>query len=265
MDETRIIVVANQKGGTGKTTTAVTLSHGAARLGLRTLLIDLDSQGNVADALGLEKEPGVYRLLAENAPLMRVARSSEREGLDVALGNESTSQAQAALIQRRLGELALRDILRDANSYDLVFLDCPPSMGIMQIAAFIAADNLLIPTKLNQLSVIGVKSVIRAMVSLIGELPDIDITLLGILPTFWERVTRETHTQLKLLVDEFEDLVYPPIPVDTKVREATAHGKTLWEYDLDCRAIKGAESEDKDLAGYGQALQRLLTDISRGV
>lgn len=264
MGKTRTIAVANQKGGTGKTTTAVNLSHGAARSGLRTLLIDLDSQGNVADVLGLDKEPGIYRLLAEDVPLMKVARSSERSKLDVALSDKSTAQAEGALIQRSLGELTLRRVLRNADSYDLVFLDCPPSMGIMQVAAFIAADKLLIPTKLNQLSVIGVKSVIRAMVSLAGKLPDINITLLGVLPTFWERVTRETHTQLKLLADEFEDLVYPPIPLDTKVREASAHGLTLWEYAPGCRALEGAESSHDELGGYSQALHRLLRDISKG-
>lgn len=252
-----IIAIANQKGGTGKTTTAITLAHGFSRKGFNVLLVDLDPQGNVADSLGLEKEPGLYRLLVDRVPLSEVVRSSEREGLDVLLGDERTARVEAALMEMSFGEFVLKRALeKGKGAYDYVILDCPPSLGIFLNTAFVAAEGIVIPTRLAWLSLVGVVEEHRENSPLGG-----DVEVLGILPTFFERVTKESRAQLRELVQCYGSLVLPPIPKDTKLREAAAYGETIWEYDPRSRAVAGIEIGGERTGGYGEVLGILIEKI----
>jgi len=256
-----VIAVANQKGGVGKTTTAVTLAHGLALQGFDVLLVDLDPQGNVADSLGLKKGPSLYQLLVDKAPLVEVITPSGRKGLDCLLGDVTTAKAEAILTGTRYGEFTLKKALKGAD-YDHILIDCPPSVGLCFDLALEAADWLLIPTRCDRLAIIGVMEVLD-FVHAHEELapPGGATELLGILPTFYERVTRESFERLKELVARFGDQVLPPIPTDTKLREAPVYGETIWEYALNTRALTGIEIEGKFAGGYKEVLRMIIKKL----
>ena len=259
----KTVAVINQKGGVGKTTTAVTLGHGLARSGHKTLLIDLCGQGNVADSLGLKKGPGLLNFLfAESA--QKVITPSGRPNLSVILTDkESRERADRGLARERIGETILRRRLESLSGYDVVVLDSAPGVDVFHISCLIACDAYLVPVKLDHLAVAGARDVLITA----QGIPDLGIGLgipqfLGVLPTFWERATKESHTQLGFLYDGFENDVWPPIPMDTRVREGPAYGQSLWEYEPKCRALVGVNLNGTGLVGgYERVLKRLLREL----
>ena len=254
------IAIINQKGGVGKTTTAVTLGHGLAMEGKKVLLVDLDAQGNVADALGLDKGPGLYQLLVANVKEQAIV-STGRAGLDAVLSDKQTVEAKQILAGRSFREYALRDALAwVADDYHVAILDAAPGVDVLQIGALVAADAFLIPVALDHLAVVGAGDALASVASL-QKVGALNGRFLGVLPTMWERVSRESHQQLKELVRQFERLVWPPVPRDVKAREAPAYGQTLWEYAPDCRALMGVQINGGHQGGYRQALHRLLTEV----
>jgi chromosome partitioning protein len=222
------IAILNQKGGVGKTTTAVTLASGFARQDCRVLLVDLDTQGNVADSLGLSHSNDLYRLLSPESrcPIDQTITPSGLEHLDMIRSDKSTTALKQTLVGVTLREYILVDALESAN-YDLILLDCAPSADILHFAALVAADYLLIPTCLDKLAVSGVRDALQTLVAL-KRISRCQVG--GILPTFYERVILECHEQLIHLVQTFGKLVLPPIPQDTQCRVASRYGKTLWEH-----------------------------------
>ena len=254
------LAILNQKGGVGKTTTAVTLAHGLALSGLRVLLVDLDAQGNVADALGLEKHGDLYRLLFDGSG--SVAQRSGRDGLDVILGDKSTVEAKQRLTGMNFREMALRAALDQVRGYDVCVLDVAPGVDVLQVAALVACDKFLIPVALDHLAVVGAADALASAVGL-AKYTHCG-TLAGVLPTFWERQTREGQVQLETLVEQFGNLVWPPVPRDTKAREAAAEGLTLWEYAPYCRALRGVKIGDGHRGGYGRVLVRLVNSLPEG-
>jgi chromosome partitioning protein len=256
-----ILAIINQKGGVGKTTTAVTLAHGLARAGRSVLLVDLDAQGNVADALGMQKGPGLYELLIEGRwqPV-----PSGRPGLDLILGDKTTVQAKQVLTGRDFREYAVKEALEPAGDlYDVIVLDVAPGVDILHIAALVAATHFLIPVSLDHLALVGVGDALVSVASLrkVGAFRG---QLLGVLPTFFERTTRESHVQLEILATQFKGLVWPPIPLDVHCREAVAHGQTLYEYAPGTRALAGARlaPNGKLIGGYDAALSLLQRELS---
>ena len=253
-DTTRYIAFANQKGGVGKTTSAVTLAHGLARLGRRTLLVDLDPQGHVAFALGQEKGGGVYGLICEDRPLAKVVQPA-RPNLDILPGNKQTELVKRHILTNNTHPSLLLEKLQD-RGYEYVMFDLAPSMDVLHVYGLVASDWVIIPTRLDALAVDGVKEILLTM----GEVGRRGYTFRGysIVPTFFDRTTRETLTQFKLLVRTFTRHVWPPIPQDTRAREAAAYGKTLYEYAPSSQAIRGYPGGHDRLGGYQKMLERLL-------
>lgn len=264
-----IIAILNQKGGVGKTLTAVTLAHGLARRGYKTMIADLDSQGNVCDALGLEKRPGLYRLLVAKMPWRELVISAstsdnERPLLDVLPGDKMTVEAKMHLTAQTFREQALKKALKSVHtSYNFVLLDLAPSLDVLHVGALVAADAFLVVTRLDHLAVVGVNDALLTLAALKEggiEAPQ----FLGVLPTFWDRTTNESDHQMAALARTFGPRLWPPIPKDVKAREAPAYGKTLWEYAPESRAIVGVEvrGRPKKVGGYDQALDRLLQEVT---
>lgn len=246
-----IITIANQKGGVGKTTTAVTLAHGLAMAGQKTVIVDLDPQGHVAFALGLEKTPGLYRLIVEENPVIDVIVAA-RENLDIISSDKKTEKVKrAVVISNYPTEILGKAVI--TPDYDVVIFDMAPSLDVLHVSALLASDWVLIPTKLDAMAVDGVNEVLRSM----GEVAERGHRLgYAILPTFFDRSTRETIVQLKALVETFHEHVWPPIPQDTKAREAPAFGKTLWEYCPNSSVVIGFGNGHE--GGYSSTLRRVM-------
>lgn len=259
-----IISVINQKGGVGKTTTAVTLAHGAALRGKRVLLIDLDTQGNVADSLGMTGAPDLYRWLWDQLATSDVAvQALDRPGLYVIRSNKTTEALKMALTGRSFREQVISAALADARQeYDYIILDCAPSVDLLQTAAMVASQYLVIPARMDQLAIKGIREVTTSVTALGGI--GIRCAVVGIVPTMMERVTVESQAQLTNLVQHFGRLVWPAVPQDTQCRTATRAGRTLWEYAPNSAAILGyASSSNGRVGGYAQVLDRMI-EVCRG-
>ncbi len=249
------IAILNQKGGVGKTTTAVTLASGFARQDCRVLLVDLDTQSNVTDCLGLPHSDDLRRLLSPDlrCPIEQAVTPSGLEHLDVIRSDKSTTALKQTLAGVTLREYVLADALESA-AYDMILLDCAPSADILHFAALVAADYLLIPTRLDKLAVNGVRDALQTLAAL-KRVSRCQVA--GILPTFYERVTLESHEQLVHLVQTFGKLVLPPIPQDTHCRVASRYGKTLWEFAPNSKGLIGYEQGNRRMGGYQQLLERV--------
>ena len=254
-----IITIANQKGGVGKTTTAVTLAAGAARRGQRVLLIDLDPQGNVADSLGIQPGSDLVDWIMQKIPFNRARQANIRQNLDIIRSNFTTATLKTILAGMDFKEYVLRTSLNQIQiNYDLILFDCSPSIDVLQTAAIVASDYMIIPTQLKQLAVKGIMEMLKTLQT-IRESSRSNCQLVGIIPTFYDRVTNETQGQLANLAKNFNELVWPPIPVDTKCGESNRLGKTLWEYAPDSRALIGiSNGSGRVLGGYSECLDRLM-------
>ncbi len=242
---TKVICIANQKGGVGKTTTAVSLTHGLSQKGRRVLLIDLDPQGQSATALGRSPEPGVFYLLTmgttpqETTFVQSWIRSSGRQGLYLLPGDQQTMAAQTVLNAQDQPISAIRTsvsrFFKEGLHY--IIFDTAPSVGGIQERAVWASDLVIVPTATEFLSADGVSKVLL-MMSILQEKKNWRGNLLGILPTFFDEQTRESKATMDNLRERFNASVLSPIHRATILRECAAEGQTIFEADPLCRAAK---------------------------
>jgi chromosome partitioning protein len=243
---TKIITIANQKGGVGKTTTAVTLAHGLARKGRQVLLIDLDPQGQAATSLGMEKGMGVYYLLTrvgnskpEIEMVKQWVRHTGRENLWLLPGNKLTINAQMQMkdLERDVAHIqwSVKPFTRDTLHY--IIFDTAPSVGGIQERALWAADMVIVPTATEYLSLEGVKEVGETMRAL-REKRGWQGGLFGVLPTFYDSQTRESRASIQDLKRRFGNRILPPIHRATVLRECGAEGKTIFEKNPESRAAR---------------------------
>jgi chromosome partitioning protein len=237
------ITVANQKGGVGKTTTAVNLAHGLVLKGKRVLLVDLDPQGQCATILGLKQEPGAFNILVADQNPNQVIRLTDRDNLYVILGDKRTATAQTVIgVQRSAITFTYDKLIPPARNDDLdyVIIDTSPSVGELQEQAIWAADGVLIPCAVDYLATDGVFS-IAITIKRINDEFDWQGSIVGILPTFYDEVTRESKATLNDLSERFGKLMLEPIHRATILRECAVEGQTIFELDPSSRAAKEYE------------------------
>ncbi len=223
------IAVLNQKGGTGKTTTSVTLAAGLAAKGKRVLLIDMDSQGNVGASLGVRGEKSIYHVLIDAMPPQEAA-VPVRPGLDIITSDETIAAAEIRLVNMKRRERLLRQRLEGLTGYDYVILDCAPSLSIVNQNALTYATDVLIPVSCDFLAMFGVKQILKT-VRYVREQLVHPIEILGVLPTFYDPRARITHDVVASLQDYFKDQMFEPIRANSKLKEAPSYKKTIFEYD----------------------------------
>ncbi|MCB9523340.1 MAG: ParA family protein [Myxococcales bacterium] len=232
----RRIAVLNQKGGTGKTTTSVNLAAGLAEAGHRVLIIDLDAQGNVAVSLGLNAPKTIYDVIAEGAhPADCIVKVTDR--LDALIANTSLANAELRLAAARDRYKVLANRMQGVTNYDYIIMDCGPSLSLLNQNALTYADDILIPVSCDYLALVGVKQILRTLKK-VNELLLHPVNILGVVPTFFDMRTRISVEAVGTLKAYFKDRVLPPIRVNTRLKEAPSHKKTIFEYAPDSRGAK---------------------------
>lgn len=227
--EVRRIAVFNHKGGTGKTTTSVSLAAGLAQRGHRVLLVDTDAQGNVAVSLNTKTDRSLYHVLVMGLP-MHLVRQSVRTNLDVVVSNETLAAAELYLAGRHNRDRVLRDRLWAASEeYDYVVLDCSPSLSLMNQNALVFADSVLVPVACDYLSLVGVRQVLKTVKN-VNRLLHHPVRIWGVLPTFFDSRANICREAVETLRQHFGPRCLPPIRSAIKFKEAPAYGQTVFEY-----------------------------------
>lgn len=236
------ITIANQKGGVGKTTTAVTLAHGLGLRDRRVLLIDLDPQGQCATSLGLQQEPGVFNALVAKMDIQQWLRITDRQNLELLPGNRSTATAQIVMNAEQRPINAIKQMLKPLfGAYDYIILDTAPSVGGIQERAIFAADLVLIPTAVDFLAMEGLAQ-ISTMLRDLRDKQQWQGRLAGILPTFYDERTNESQKSLSELREVFKETALSPIHRATVLRECAAEGKTVLEFAPQSRSSQEYET-----------------------
>ncbi len=258
---TKVIAVANQKGGVGKTTTAVNLAACIAAVGRRVLLFDLDPQANATSGVGLEKVEGAsaYRALLGEGALLEKIRTTAFERLAVIPSEVDLCGADIELARsdhhlHRVAR-ALQPVL-DSQQFDVVFVDCPPSLGILTLNAFVAADGVLVPLQCEYYALEGISMLNRIMAQLHDNGVNPRLELAGVVMTMFDSRTKLSQQVVSEVREHFGERVFETlIPRSTRLAEAPSFGKPIIHYD---KFSAGA-------AAYELLAQEVLARLERPV
>ncbi|MFH2132833.1 MAG: AAA family ATPase [bacterium] len=239
----RIITVSNQKGGVGKTTTCINLAASMAILGKEILLVDFDPQGNSTSGLGLvpnECNRNIYQALMGDAPIQQQIRPTSVKRLSIIPANIDLTGAEVELVNSENREMCLKSVLSQIKKdYDYIFIDCPPSLGLLTVNALVAADSILIPLQCEYYAMEGISQLL-VTINLIKETLNPDIRIEGILPTMYDvrnNISKQVIEEVKLHLKGH--VLETVIPRNVRLCEAPSFGKPVFFYD---RTSKGTVS-----------------------
>ncbi len=254
----RIIVVANQKGGVGKTTTAVNLAACMAQLDRKTLLIDADPQGNATSGIGVDKrklESCIYDVLINHIPVRQAILHSAVQNLDVLPSNIDLAGAEIEMVSMISRETILaRAVQEIREEYDYIFIDAPPSLGLITLNAFAAADQVLIPIQCEFYALEGLSQLIKT-ISLIKKHINKTLEVEGVVLTMYDGRTNLSIQVVEEVKRFFTQKVHRSvIPRNVRLGEAPSHGKPITVYDPKCAGAEAymdlarelMETEDKN-------------------
>jgi chromosome partitioning protein len=225
----RVLAVANQKGGVAKTTSSAALAAAWAEAGRKVLAVDLDPQAALTYSLGFEPddlEPTIHDVLAGRTPLADTIQTAE-EGFDLVPANIDLAGAESYLLMRTAREYVLKEALEDvADRYEVVVLDCPPSLGVLTINALTAADQVLVPLQAETLSHRGVGQLL-ATIDDIRRLTNPALRVVGLLPTMYDGRTRHARDVLATIAQQYGIPVLDPVPKSIRFAEAPSLGVSI--------------------------------------
>jgi chromosome partitioning protein len=242
----KIIVFVNQKGGVGKTTSAVNLGAFLAEEGKSVLLVDFDSQANLSSGVGVEKaraKPGVYELISGQAKIDEVIRETSVANLSVIPSGIDLSGAAVELVEQEKRDLFLKNALEPARQkYDFILIDCPPSLGVLTLNGLAAADQVFIPMQCEYFAMEGLSLLLQTIRRIQKNLnPQLEIG--GIFFTMYDQRTRLAQDVVKEVSAYFRDKIFMTIiPRNVRISEAPSHGLPISQYDPDSSGGKAYRS-----------------------
>lgn len=246
----KVIAVANQKGGVGKTTTTVNLATLLAKKGKKILLIDTDPQGNATSGLGIAKELelSVYDILIGETKINETLQETAIKNLKVCPSNISLAGAEVELVSMMSREQRLKTKLDEVKEeYDYILIDCPPSLGLITLNAFTAADSVLIPVQCEYFALEGLGQLLNT-VNLVKKHLNKNLEIEGALLTMYDARTNLSNQVVKEVKKYFEDKVYKTvIPRNVRLSEAPSYGMPISIYDPKSKGAKAYEKFTKEL------------------
>ena len=228
---THRIAVLNQKGGVGKTTTSVNVAAGLAEAGFKTLLVDLDAQGNVAVSLGLKSPRTVGDLILGTVEASECILNVS-PNLDAMISNRTLAHAEVQLINMKDRHKILAMRMRNITQYDYVVIDCGPSLSVLNQNALTYAQHILIPVSCDFLALVGVREILQTLKQ-VNELLMHPVSILAVVPTLFDSRTRSSVEAIQTLQAYFKDRVLPPVRVNTRLKEAPSMKKSIFEFAPD--------------------------------
>jgi chromosome partitioning protein len=243
---TQIISVVNQKGGVGKTTTTVSLAAFIGKKRKKVLMIDLDPQGNATSGLGIDKgeiENSTYDVMVNDVPISEAIVESSAKNVDICPTNINLAGAEVELVGAMSREQILKNAIDEvADNYDYIFIDCPPSLGILTINALTASNNLIIPIQGEYYALEGLSQLVDT-VNKVKKKLNKNINILGVVLTMFDKRTQLTRQVKDEVENYFGDKVFKTlIPRNVRLAEAPSHGLAISDYDPNSKGGKAYES-----------------------
>jgi len=232
----RVICIANQKGGVGKTTTSVNLSSALAEMGRRVLLIDMDPQGNASSGLGIKRyenqENNVYHVLIGEKTIQMATQKSNVDRLDILPANPDLVGAEIELVDMPQREYRLKQAIQEVDSqYDYVLIDCPPSLGLLTVNSLSAAHTFLVPLQCEYYALEGLSQLLNTA-GLIKKSLNSELRIEGIVLTMFDTRNNLSHQVVAEIQNHFGDKVFKAIvPRNVRLSEAPSHGQSILQYD----------------------------------
>jgi len=235
----KVLAVANQKGGVGKTTTSINLSASLAFLGKKTLLIDNDPQGNATSGLGVDKwtvDKSIYDALINDVDIKEAIISTMLDKLFLCPSNIQLAGAEIELVSQMMRENRLRNAIESIrNDYDYIIIDCPPSLGLLTLNSLVAADTILVPIQCEYYALEGLKQLMKT-VTLVQKHLNPNLRVEGVVMTMYDSRTNLSFQVVESVREHFSDRVYRTIiPRNVRLSEAPSHGLPIILYDKDSK------------------------------